>query len=1142
MDEKELKLTGQISNFHAEIIGRLAAVRAKENRVALLHGLLLTFVGIIGMLLIVVVLERIFSFGTGGRAALFAVLIAGCAAIFIAFAGKPLLKIFGIVKKESNWQIAERVGGHFRQIRDRLLDALQMYEGKEALRRRFSPDLIDASFIDLYEAMKPLAFTDAVSSIRVRRMGRIAFYSSAVIILMLVIAPLRISMMRVFTFNTTYAAPVPLVFHIEPGNTEIVRGQNVSVVIRTEGKPARQILFHTRQAGQIEFDEQTLPVNNEGLFRTELSNLKTTTDYFASVEDVNSDTYKITVLDRPLIRSLHTTIVPPAYTRLPEQKLEENTGDVTAYPGSRIETELASSKDIFNGQMVFSNGRSIALTCAGGHATGSFAVNENLTYHFMLRDRDGLETADPVEYSVKILPDEYPSVEITSPARNLDMTEQMQLDVGVQVKDDFGFTSVRLAYRLAHSRYEAPAKDMTYVDIPFSRTMPSQDLQYHWDLGPLSLVPEDVVEYYAEAHDNDNVNGPKSSRSQTYMIRLPSLDEVFSDVDQSHDQNIESVQDVQKQAEELKKNVEEIQRNLQTNKDKADWHQQQKADQMMKQYAAMKQKLDEVSHQMDEMVKKMDENKLLSPQTMEKYSEMQKLLDELNSPELQAALKKLQEMMKQPNITPEQMQQAMNQLKMNEDAFRQSLERTIELLKRIHIEQKLDELVKRAEDLRKQQENLKQQAAQTNPGDTQKREDLAKQQEDLQKEANNLEKETADLKQKMEEFEKEMPMDEMNKAQQDLTQQQLAQKMQNSSQQMRSGQMQQAQQSQQQTQQGLQQFEDDLQSAQKSLQDRQMKEVANQMRKQLENILELSKRQESLKEETEGMDPNTQRFREGAQRQDEMMNDLGNVAQSMTDLAKKSFAVSPEMGKEVGNALQKMGESLNQMEGRDPGGASQSQNEAMSALNRAAMMMGSALNGLQSGGQGGMGMSGLMGRLQQMMGQQAGVNQGTQSAMGMGQGQNQMLSAQQQSEYQRLSNQQGAVRKSLEELSQEAKNSGDYSKLLGDLDKIAQEMKEVESDLAQSNVNPETVRKEDHILSRLLDSQRSTRERDYEKRRKAEAGKTYQHASPGEIDLATQEGKDKLREELLKVLQGRYSKDYEDLIRRYFEELEKEKQ
>jgi hypothetical protein len=78
---------------------------------------------------------------------------------------------------------------------------------------------------------------------------------------------------------------------------------------------------------------------------------------------------------------------------------------------------------------------------------------------------------------------------------------------------------------------------------------------------------------------------------------------------------------------------------------------------------------------------------------------------------------------------------------------------------------------------------------------------------------------------------------------------------------------------------------------------------------------------------------------------------------------------------------------------------------------------------------------------------------------------------------------QEAVRKSLEQLNKEAQAGGEQKNMLGDLDKIAEEMKEVVQNLTQNNVNPETLRKQERILSRLLDASKSMRERDYEKKR-----------------------------------------------------------
>jgi uncharacterized membrane protein YccC len=246
------------------------------------------------------------------------------------------------------------------------------------------------------------------------------------------------------------------------------------------------------------------------------------------------------------------------------------------------------------------------------------------------------------------------------------------------------------------------------------------------------------------------------------------------------------------------------------------------------------------------------------------------------------------------------------------------------------------------------------------------------------------------------------------------------------------------------------------------------------------------------------------------------------------------------MGKEIGNALKQMADAMDMMESRNPGASSEQQSLAMGSLNRAAMMLQSTLGTMMQGGQGGMGMAGLMARLQEMAGTQGSINMATKQAMAMGEGKGELLSAQQQSEYQRLSSQQAAVQKSLEQLAHEAKDAGEYSRLLGDLDHIAKDMQEVQTDLKQGNVNPNTLQKQERIFSRLLESTRSMRERDYEKQRRADPGKDFVRPSPSEIDMTSQEGKNKLREELLKALEGKYTRDYEELIKKYFEQLEKE--
>lgn len=66
-------------------------------------------------------------------------------------------------------------------------------------------------------------------------------------------------------------------------------------------------------------------------------------------------------------------------------------------------------------------------------------------------------------------------------------------------------------------------------------------------------------------------------------------------------------------------------------------------------------------------------------------------------------------------------------------------------------------------------------------------------------------------------------------------------------------------------------------------------------------------------------------------------------------------------------------------------------------------------------------------------------------------------------------------------------------------------------------------------------------EHDYEKKRKSETGTQITRRSPNEIDPNFLEDKSQLHEEMLKALEQGYSKDYQELIQKYFEELEKAK-
>jgi hypothetical protein len=162
----------------------------------------------------------------------------------------------------------------------------------------------------------------------------------------------------------------------------------------------------------------------------------------------------------------------------------------------------------------------------------------------------------------------------------------------------------------------------------------------------------------------------------------------------------------------------------------------------------------------------------------------------------------------------------------------------------------------------------------------------------------------------------------------------------------------------------------------------------------------------------------------------------------------------------------------------------------------------------------------------------------TQMLQQMQQGQ---LSQQQQGEMQRLAQQQRLIQKSLEQLNKEAKQSGESKKIPADLENIVNQMREVVTDMNTEKLDDELIQKQEKILSKLLDAQKSINERDFEKERKSETGKNLTRNSPAELNLSNQQGKEKIKDELNQAVQEGYNKDYEDLIRKYYEALQNEK-
>ncbi|MGA1197389.1 MAG: hypothetical protein ACO36I_12930, partial [Candidatus Latescibacterota bacterium] len=209
--------------------------------------------------------------------------------------------------------------------------------------------------------------------------------------------------------------------------------------------------------------------------------------------------------------------------------------------------------------------------------------------------------------------------------------------------------------------------------------------------------------------------------------------------------------------------------------------------------------------------------------------------------------------------------------------------------------------------------------------------------------------------------------------------------------------------------------------------------------------------------------------------------------------------------------------------------AAQDARHAMQSLNGAAMMVQRALGRISSS-ESGTGFEEMMQQMAQLSQQQGDLNAQTEDMFGKPQpGQGQLGGLEQ------LAAQQRAIQQALEELRQELARQ--QQQMLGDLGKVASDMEQTAKELQQRHLTPETLNRQQQILSRMLDAQKSMRQRGKSREREAESGKDMAYRGPGSLPANLGESNNPLRQYLRDALKEGYPTEYQSLIRSYFESL-----
>jgi hypothetical protein len=503
---------------------------------------------------------------------------------------------------------------------------------------------------------------------------------------------------------------------------------------------------------------------------------------------------------------------------------------------------------------------------------------------------------------------------------------------------------------------------------------------------------------------------------------------------------------------------------------------------------------------------------------------MHELMQQIQSPEFKEALKKMQQALE--NLDRHALERQMPQWRAENQELLENLQRTLDLLKKLREEEKVEELAKRAAELKAQQDALNQEhqerAQSPNPSKSDKSENLSERQQRAADESRQLGKETQDQsgqasdpqqKEQMETAAEELSKDAA-KAQDQATQ---------SSQ---SGQSAQAQKLGERASESLEKAAQRMRTMAQQMESQQGQLDLAAVRRAAQDLV-------SLQRETEGNLGSNLAPREMADRQTDLSEGTSRVADSLFQLSKQTPFISPQLSEALGRAINGLNESGREMASGNRSRGEEAGRVAAQSLNQAILSLRQTEGSMCQNPGNSPGSKRDPRKLGNISQQQSQLNQQTRS-IAKQLTEQVRLSAGDRQQMDRLAREQERIRHELEEVRSQEESKRE---LLGRLEQTERDMKEVEEALRQGATDGSLEDKQQRILSRLLDAQRSVNRRDYDPQRESRPGEDVVTASPAEIPPELLRQSDRFRQDLLKSELDRYPAQYRSFVEAYLRSL-----
>jgi hypothetical protein len=647
--------------------------------------------------------------------------------------------MFSLLKPIDLKSTTKIIQNHFKSIEDKLLNVIEL---NDLPQNQYSNELILASIDQKIEQLKVFDFNEAIQFKNIRFVI-LYFIISVLISFGIFVTNKNVfidSTNRLIHYNTTFVKPAPFNFQLENTELKVKKGDSYLIKVQVEGSEIPEIVYIN-----IEGNNYLMKTSAAGAFEYEMVSVINAVNFYFTDLKYNSEKFSLQLLPKPGITQFKTTVVPPVYTGLQSMVLE-NIGDLQIPNGTKVEWSF-NGIDIDSVFIVVHDSVKIYSAEINNGFTAETRFFNSTKYNVFIQNKiTSPELA--LSYSVEVIPDLFPEIKVDQMIDSMQLTRYYFKGT---IGDDYGFSNLRFHFNIDNSD--------SSITIPFVKMLTDQDFYFVFDFKDLDQT-KGVVSYYFSVTDNDAVNNYKTTTSDNFIFEFPDREEILAKDKEKFDALQANIDKSRELAQEIKQDLNNLQlKNMDTNV--SDWEKSQMVSDIVSKQNQLEKLYNQIKQDNENLNKYLNSFDEKSEAIQEKQKQIEELLDEVFTDELKKLMEEFNKLADQFNS--QRLNQLSENMKLTFEDLEKQLERNLEMLRKMKVEQKIQDVIDQVNEIAKEEMSLAQELEE-NKNFEEVSEKVSKHEEQTRQIENNL-KETLELNK---ELQKPMNFDDFDEEFEDV--------------------------------------------------------------------------------------------------------------------------------------------------------------------------------------------------------------------------------------------------------------------------------------------------------------------------------------------------------------------------------------